>query len=152
MSDTFSCADANLMACFTCAVPDCPERKWPPEHWKLVSIEDGYHLIRRDGVVISSYKTGMGFWGWAVIGGWPTCLRTDFWCLAEGAMEYPDPLCFLDKFDADCPVQEVEPGDEFLDETMYPREAGPKRKTPEEFQKTAYTVADLIRKFNGSGA
>lgn len=94
-----------------------------PSWWTLDPYEDGtFMLIRVDGIVLSSYQTGMGIWGWCISEGGEHFVEaldegliteTDnetgesriLPIVAEAAMHYPDPATFLHEVDRIYPVE-----------------------------------------------
>jgi len=89
---------------------------WTLEHFP----NDTYTLTRVDGVELSAYKTGMGFWGWCISEGgehfegvFPEALvetaedGTERLLpkIVEGGMVYPNPVTFLADLDRHYPVE-----------------------------------------------
>lgn len=94
-----------------------------PSWWEFEEFEDDtFVLVRVDGVVLSSFKTGMGFWGWCVSEGEAPFL--DHYgeddaleeqdeegntrllpVVREAQMHYPHPEEFLHEVDRIYPVE-----------------------------------------------
>jgi hypothetical protein len=103
------------------AVMSALPRTWElPSWWSLEPSDDCFVLLRVDGIELSSFKTGMGFWGWCISKGgeqftelydeelvsdnedgteeaWPIVI--------EGAGFFPDPADFLFEIDQHYPVE-----------------------------------------------